>query len=372
MRAYSLSLGALALLAGTTVWALDDSGKDLIEAKITLPNGDLYMRGTTDPINDLVVSLTLTNKSPKENRGKETLTVTRPSYITEDERKKLETEKIEYKGPDEYKAELDRFYKKFVEDKTKSATLEQTPVNPKSFGYAYAIPELGPHDLVEMIIFRQPDPGAADAKPKRVMRDMPVEHTGRMDVEPNKYLAAGETSEAFVLPAGKFYRIIEPGTYTIKAVLRMIGDSGKPDKVVETNEETFRVLPYKVVPQKIDNLVEAWDDYERGHPDFNFMIYQLKRAAPWQEIYYVQRIKVRGMERWEWHRLCSVAQDTTPQVAQVSPTKFAILSVQAKGDAGLYTIDFAKVDPLVTAKTLEIKEGNVPKLKVEGENVSAE
>ncbi|MBI3832353.1 MAG: hypothetical protein HY291_22710 [Planctomycetes bacterium] len=373
MRVLPLALCALMLLAAP-VRALDDRGKDLVEAKITLPNGELYMRGATDPVSELVVTMTLTNRSSKENRGKETITVTRPSYITEAERKKLEEKRISDGGTlDEYKKKLDDFYGDFVKNKTKTETVEQTPVNPKSFGIAYIEPALGPNDLVEFAIYRLPDEGApADAKPKKIDRDMPVEHTVRADFAANKYLAAGETSEPYTLPAGKFYRITEPGNYTIKAVIRTIGDSGKPDKVVESNEEKFRVMPYKVVSRKIDNLVEAWDDYERGHPDFNFMIYQLQRAASWQEIYYVQRIMVRGIERWEWHRLCTVAQGSTPQVAQVTPTKFAILSLHAKGDAGLYTIDFSKVDPAVTSKILEVKEGNVPKLKVEGGNVSAE
>lgn len=374
MRALGLSLCALvAVTVAFNAAALDERGKDLVEAKITLPNGELYMRGASDPVADLTVSLVLTNRSTKENRGKETVTASRASFITEAERADLEKKRIEAGTADEYKRKLDEVFDEFRKSKTKTVTFEQEPVNPKSFGIAYVTPELGPHDLVELVIMKLPAEGApADAKPERVARDMPVFHTGRKDLEPAKYLAAGESTEPFILPAGKFYRITSPGTYSVKALVRTIGDSGKPDKVVESNEEKFSVLPYKVVAKKIDALEEAWNDYERGHPDFPYMIYQLQRAAPWQEIYYVQRIMVRGIERWEWHRLCTVAQGSTPQIALVSTNKYAVLAQHAKGDAGLYTLDFNKTDPVVTGKVLELKDGNAPKLKVEGGNVSAE
>lgn len=367
------------LLSGAAawpVWALDERGRDLVDCKITLPNGAIYMRGETDPVAELVVGLTLTNRSAKENLGKEIISdVKRVSMITEEERLTLENTNIEAKDIAEYRQKLAEIMEAFDKKKTQITTIERTPVNPKSYGIEYISPRLGPNDLVEFVITRVPHEGEKipeGAKVKLVERDMAVEHTGRMDFVPNKYLVAGESSEEYKLPVGKFYKVREPGSYKIKAVIRTIGDSGKPEKVVESNEETFSVVPFKVVSRKIEHMVEFWDDFERGHPDFDYMVYQVPRAAPWNEVYYVQRIKVRGMERWEWHRLCSVKDGTTAQVAQVTPTKLAVLAHHAKGDAAVYTVDFAKVDPLVTYKKTDLKDGKLPTLKVEGGNVSAE
>lgn len=355
-------------------WALDERGMDLVECTITLPNGTIYMRGETDPVMDLVVGLTLTNRSVKENLSKETISdVKRVSMLTEEERLALENTNIEAKDVSEYLQKLAEIMSDLDKKKTQITTVEHTPINPKSFGIEYVEPRLGPHDVVEFVITKEGEKIAEGGKPKLIERDMPVEHTGLMDSVPTKYLAAGESSPEYKLPVGKFYKIREPGTYKIKAVIRSIGDSGKPGRVVESkNEETFSVVPFKVVSRKIEHMVEFWNDFERGNPDFDYMVYQVPRAAPWNEVYYVQRIKVRGMERWEWHRLCSVKDGTVAQVAQVTPTKLAVLAQHAKGDAAVYTVDFAKVDPLVTYQKTELKEGKLPTLKVEGGNVSVE
>ena len=375
MRPYGILCAGLLSMAACSVQAVDDTGRDMLECKLTLPNGDLYMRGATDPVAELTASLTLTNKTEKENRGKVSVTVRRGAFITVEEQKKFESMEFKAETSEEYEKQLKASMKEFADSKLVSKTIEVTPVNPKSQGLAYVPLELGPHDLVEFIIKKVPDEGAAgadQAKAKPVARHMPVEHTGRMDVVATKYLAASETTEPFLLPVGKFYNIREPGTYSIKAVLRGMGDSKQADRVVESNEERFRVLPYKIVDKKIESLTEWWEDYERGHPDFHYMLYQLARAEPYQEIYYVQRIIARGMERWEWHRLCTVAPNTKVQVAQVTPTKVAVLAQHYKGDAGLYTLDFAKIDTAVTAQTMPLKDGKAPTLKVEGGNVSSE
>jgi hypothetical protein len=86
----------------------------------------------------------------------------------------------------------------------------------------------------------------------------------------------------------------------------------------------------------------------------------------------VQKIKVNGETRWEWERLCTVKAGTQAQLAHLGPSKLAVLAVQAKGDACLYTLDFNTIGPKVTAKTIELKEGATPKLKVEGGAPSVE
>src|SRR5262245_3744406 len=83
---------AVAVLASVVsgIRAADDFGKDYIECKIALPKGDLYMRGETDPVSDLVVTLSLTNKTAVEKKTKDSVTRTVASYVSDDVRRKLE------------------------------------------------------------------------------------------------------------------------------------------------------------------------------------------------------------------------------------------------------------------------------------------
>jgi len=64
-----------------------------------------------------------------------------------------------------------------------------------------------------------------------------------------------------------------------------------------------------------------------------------------------------------------VAPGANAQVAQVNPATVAILAPQATGDAALYTVDFSKVDPVVTHQRVPVTEGKVPTLVVEGDKV---
>src|SRR5690348_4549515 len=62
-----------------------DFGQNFIEVKLTLPKGDTYMRGSSDPVANLDVELVLTNKTAKENLNKETLNVPVVTRLTPDE-----------------------------------------------------------------------------------------------------------------------------------------------------------------------------------------------------------------------------------------------------------------------------------------------
>ena len=346
-------------------------GENLVEVKIALPKGDLYMRGATDPVSDLAVEVTLTNRTPKENFTKESVPVTSVERMTPDEvavlYQKAASEK-EKLTPEQIIAE--------TEKKKASKSLELDPINKDSVGVAYFAPQLGPHEYIDFIITRLPEEGETvpeGAKPVLIVRDNKPSHIGQADMLPPVYLAAGESSPAYTLLVGKYYLINDPGKYSIKAVLRFVGDNQKPNGRAESNEETFRVLPYKIVDAKIDDLKDNWEQYERGTPAFDYMLYQVKTSGGWDEIYYVQRVPARGVNRWEWARLCTVKVGTQVQVAQAGFKKVALVAAQQKGDAGFYILDFNTIGPKITAKILELKEGAPPpKLKVEGGAASVE
>lgn len=362
-----IALSAL-LASGCATWAADLLGENLIEVKITLPK-DTFLRGATDPVSDLTVDLTLTNRTAKENLNKEVTPVTTVNRFSADELAEIERKAIAGKMTIEDHA-------KAVESKKVLVNKESWPINKDSLGYPYVEPRLCASEDVEFVITKLADEGEAvpeGAKPQIIPRDTRAEGPEKGERSPTRYLAAGETSPVFTLPVGKFYMVRDPGKYSIKAIVRTVGDTGKATRFAESNEETFRVLPYKVVSEKIADVQGNWQEFERGRPTFDYMIYQCKTSAQWDEVYYVQRIPVRKVDRWEWGRLCTVKPGTQVQVAQVSPKKVAILAAQAKGDAGLYTLDFSKVGVTITAEVKAMKdELTPPKLKVEGGAVSAE
>jgi len=343
--------------------AADFFGENMIDVKLALPKGDTYVRGATDPVEGLVADITLTNLTKKENLGTVQATVPDNKRLTPDEIASLESLSKEEQTV-------------LVEKKKGTKQIEEKPVNQDSLGAGYVEPQLGPHDVIEFLIQRIPEEGepapAEGAKPVFVQRDNKPDSISRVDLSQIRYVAAGETSPVYTLPVGKFYRIREPGTYSIKAVLRTIGNSGAPNKFAESNAEKFRVLPFKAVKQPIDEVQREWEFYERGIPNFDYLLYQVLNNQGYDEIYYVQRIPVRGIATWEWTRLCSVKSGTQAQVAVLSPKKVAVLAVHHKGDAGLYTVDFAKPGAVVTAKVIDVKGDAMPKLKVEGGAASVE
>ncbi|MCY3019967.1 MAG: hypothetical protein NTW87_13190 [Planctomycetota bacterium] len=358
-----LVLLSLAFL-GCTVEAGEFFGENLVTVKLTLPKGDTYIRGTTNPVANLVAEVALTNVTEKEKLTKETVSVTTVGFLSSDELIAL-TDKLKKEATKEAILEMIN-----AETEKKKATADKDvfPVNQKSIGVAYPPPELGPHEVINFVITKLPEEGAAvpeGAKPVIIPRDNKPDHVGRVDWSPVKYLAAGENSPVYSLPVGEYYRISEAGLYSIKAVLLTVGDSNKPQKLTESNEEKFRVLPFKKVDQKIDELRRNWEFYERGYPSFEYMLYQVVNGAGYDEVYWVQRIMVRGSPRWEWERVCTVKGGTLAQVAFLGPKKYAVMAVQAKGDGGLYTLDFNTVGPTLTTKAFEVKEGTTPKLKVE-------
>jgi len=361
---------ALLAMAGLGVSYAADAlpGENVIEVKIALPKGETYLRGATDPVQDLWVELTLTNKSQKEDLNKETISVTRVDRLTGEEVFQMQEEAA--KKNLKLEEQLARVDKKKVTE-----TKEQYKINQNSVGYAYTEPMLASHDNIDFVVTKLAEegdaPAADNAKPKAVVRDNRPENISYVDVAPVRYLAAGETSPVFNLPVGKFYKVSEPGLYSIKAVLRLIGDNSKGQKYAESNEEKFRVLPFKVVAAKIEEVRENWEHYERGFPSFDYMLYQVKTSGQFDEVWYTQRLPVRRVDRYEWTRLCSVKPGTSVQIAQMGPKKVAVLAVHAKGDAGLYTVDFSTPGPKVTTQTRDIKDA-VPKLKVEGGAASFE
>ena len=369
MRVCGVLVSVLCL--GVCAQAADFFGENLVQVKLALPKGDTYVRGTVEPVAGLVAEVTLTNTSEKEKREKETVSVTKTDYLSVDELIAVENK---LKAETSKDAALQAI-NAATEKKTGKADKDVWPVNPKSLGAAYVEPELGPHVVVDFVITKLPEEGQTvpeGAKPVIVPRIGKPDTVARVDLGETKYLAAGETSAPYTLLVGNYYLVQEPGLYSIKAVMRQIGDNSKGQKHAESNEEKFRVLPFKVVDQKIEVLKRDWEFYERGTPNFAYQLYQVQTADGCDQIYWVQRIKVRGILRWEWAPLCSVKLGLQPQLAYLGPNKYAVLAVQAKGDAALYTLDFNTIGPKVTTKTVEVKEGATPKLKVEGGAPSAE
>jgi hypothetical protein len=335
----------------------------LIELKLALPKGDTYLRGNdADPVNDLVADITLINKTAKEDLVKKTIQVPEVGRLTAEELVKLRD-----MTPEQQKALL----------KTKEGTrdVEVLPINEKSLGYAYVEPRLGQSSNIEFIITKLPEEGetvAEGARPVIIARDNAPDQAMRLDAEPNKYLPAGETSPAYSLQVGKYYLIRAAGMYSIKAAMPGIPDPKSPTGYVISNEEKFRVLPFKKVERKIEDLQRELNVFERGYPDFDYMLYQVQAEANFDEVYALQRVALRGADRWEWTRLCSVKAGTQAQVAQLAPKKVALLAVHVKGDAGLYTIDFSTPGVKIDSKIVPVKEGTQPKLKNEGGNLSVE
>jgi len=362
MRPSAMLSVVLIVFGGLTVWS-GEGGKDMIDCEISLPKGEVYTHGQTDPVLGLVVSLVLKNNTPADKRTPDDVSVRVAKPLTPEQIAALTTDVID-------KNEIDGKVADAVRAQDSKKEIKVQPVNKDSHGFAYIKPELGPHDLISFIITK------ADAeegkKPAVAKRDMATEYTSPADRDENAYLAPGTTSPEFILPVGAYYKIVDPGTYKLKAVIKGIRDTRTPSGCVESNEVTFSVLPFKVVNRKIRGLKQWWEEYERGVPEFEYMFYQLQMNAPYQEVYFVRKRTVRGIVKWEWRRLCSVKQGGKIQFKMAGPKKCAILSPQAAGDAGLYTVDFTPYDTAVTGKVMALVDNKVPTLVVEGGEAKAQ
>lgn len=367
----------LIFAAGFSAAAADAELDSMVELKLTLPK-DTFLRGATDPVADLNVDISLINKTAKENLVAEKASIDDVTRFTSDELASLKKMTAEQQ-------------KVLLAKKTEKREIEIQPINPNSVGFAYVEPQLGPVDTIEFIIVKLPDEGEVipeGAMPAIIRRDNLPDQATSLDAAPSKYLAAGDTSPAYKIPVGKFYVIRSPGLYSIRAVMKSIADRKAPSPYDTTknerlmmknpggfalsNEEKFRVLPFKTVDAKIADLKSDLGSFERGYPDFDYMIYQVKADANFDEIYTLQRISVRGVDRWEWTRLGSVKAGTTAQIAQAAPKKVALLAVSAKGVAALYNLDFSMPGVKIESKPVALKEGAEPKLKVEGGNITVE
>lgn len=356
----SLRAVALALSMGIAGAASSAEffGENSVQVKITLPNGDTYIKAASDPVLNLNVGVTLTNKTKKEDLAPETVTLPDSKRLSTDEIIKLDKMSAE-----EQNALLEKL-------KSGTRQVEQFKVNPESLGIAYLEPQLGPHDSIDFVITKLPEEGETvpeNYKAPHVLRDNKPESIASVDMAPRKYLPAGETSPEFSLPVGKYYLIQEPGLYSIKAVIRTLADNTTDLKVATSNEEKFRVLPFKVVPQRLDYLKSDLRFYERGEPTFKYMIYQVRTETRDDELWTLQRIMVRGLAQWEWRQICSVKGGTQAQVGMIGKDKIALLAVQKRGNQGLYELDFSQPGVKITkAEIKDLPEGATPKLRVEG------
>lgn len=367
----------LIVALASSLRAADADPEAIVEMKIALPK-DTFNRGGTNPVADLAVDVTLINKTEKEDRVPKKVSVDAITRFTAEELANLKK-----MTPDQQKELLAK--------KKESREIEVFPNNKDSLSISYVEPQLGPQDTITFIIVKLPEEGEVvpeGAEPNLIARDNLPDQATKLDAVPTHYLAAGETSPTFKIPVGHYFLARSPGMYSIRAVMRGIGDKKAPSpfeasknaKLIQrfpagyltSNEEKFRVLPFKEVDAKIDELQSQLETFERGYPDFDYMLYQVKSDANFDEVYATKRIAVRGSDRWEWTRVCTVKTGTSAQVAQLASKKVVLLAVHAKGDAGLYNLDFTGNGVKVTSKTVPTKEGAAPKLKVEGGAVTVE
>mgnify|MGYP001618823667 CR=1 FL=1 len=157
-------------------------GDNLIDVKISLPKGDTYLRGVTDPVADLIVNVSLTNRTAKENRKQEIISVPTVARLSAEELAALQTKAITANlTMDEQIAE--------VAKKKSDVEIKIYPINKDSLGYDYVEPQLGPHDNIDFIITKLPEEGeVAPDKPQIVLRDNKPESVSKTDLTPKKYL----------------------------------------------------------------------------------------------------------------------------------------------------------------------------------------
>ncbi|MCX7803548.1 MAG: hypothetical protein N3A38_00005, partial [Planctomycetota bacterium] len=211
-----------------------------LDIKIRLPKAETYIRGETDPVLDLKIEVTISNVMPKDD-----------------------------------------------------------PV--RGIGELYRPVKLSPHDFIQFEILPVEDVAAEGGegggepkpKPKPIRRDMPLLPAEPENLRDSKYLGPGE-SETVVVDAGRHYLIDRPGIYSIKA--RMFGPNG-----IVSNEEKFRVLPFKKVDQSAAELERLWKQYERDRLEFPFMVYQVRTNAAFDEVIYVQRVVNSRTDHYEFH-----------------------------------------------------------------------
>jgi hypothetical protein len=343
--------------------AADAQLPPVIELKLSLPNGAVYRRGATDPVEGLIANLQLVNVSKPYNRTPVEVKIRTVRQLTPEEEFKLASDPTLLTADE---AELERRAAELRSEET----VKEMPTNPDSFGIAYAPPKFGTHELVTATIFPVPEEGeaaaeGATAKPLPIKRNMSIEYTAQSDAAPSAYLAPGATSPAYPLAVGKFYKIPAPGLYRMTVSMPGFADPKNLLKRIESNPVTFRVLPYKAVNRKIEELKRDWTEFERDELNFDYMFYELPTDQPYRVIYYVRAIKARELKRWEWSQLCSVARDGAVQIEQLTSKKVAVLAPHDGGFAGLFMVDFTTLDPTVTTKRLPLKPGREWKLQVE-------
>jgi hypothetical protein len=212
MQRTKLYAGIIAgLMLALSAQAEEKFGHGIVEARIKLPK-EIFIRGSTDPVADLQVELTLTNKTKPENRKP----VSKPMTVVEPLTKE-QLEAINKKAGDmKITADNVKDLTAMTAANIKESSKDVLVANKDSLGLAYVEPQLGPQDNIDFIITKMPEEGEAapaDAKPIIAPRDNRPDHIGRTDLSPTKYLAAGETSEAFILPVGKYYVIRDPGVF---------------------------------------------------------------------------------------------------------------------------------------------------------------
>jgi len=367
VRACKMLVG-LAVLVGLNGLPAQELGVDIVGCQITLPNGTTYLKGATAPVKDLVVGLTLTNKTQKEDTSLEVVQVRKSKHMSFEEQKKYGTELVKGPGgePLEGDALVSHIERRVRQGLTKTENIELKRINPQSLHFNYVEPQLGPQQFLAFVITKVTDDPDAQIEP--IPFDYDNQYTSPVTYQPRRFLAPGTSTEEFILPVGKFYNIVDPGTYQIKAIVKGISSSQMPAFTLQSNTLQFTVIPYKRVALKQSDLVRNWEDYERGHPKFDYMIYELDKAGPYREIYYVQRFLARGLERFEWHRLCTVDQNYTSQVALIDEKRVAVFTKNYEDTHTLYTLDFNTIEAGVTSKPYP-QDG---KLVVEGEQVTVQ
>ncbi len=338
----------------------------LIDVKISLDQ-EIYYRGETDPVKDLIVSMTVTNternRMAVDDAGRPVRT-----YKIERSPEKVVVWKSTFETGKDFKAML----KKHNLDPKDLQLLSPKPPTRVELGgilhkghyVHFPAPNMGPEGGVRFDIFRQvpaiveptepeleAEPAVA-AKRARIIRSPPLQPTGRGTFFNDVSLAPQE-SRSFRLNAGKAFAIREPGRYEITAIFQ-----GVRSQTLE-----FEVAPIKRVSVRVDRLLERIEDYERGKPTFSHMFYIVPTGSRYDLVFALYRIGSGRESHYERKDICRIRVGASPQM--VSAGSRVGLLVADRWRSGLYyryVVDFEQSPIHVERDRYEFEQAGRPRL----------
>ena len=336
----------------------------LIDVKISLDQ-EIYYRGETDPVKDLIISMTVTNTERNRMAVDEDGQLVR-TFKLERSPEKVVVWKSTLEARKDFKAMLEK-HKMDPEDLQLQSPKPPTRVElggilHKGHYVHFTAPNMGPEGQVRFDIFRQApaitEPTEPEAEPAaavkraRIVRSPPLQPTGRGTFFNDVSLAPQE-SQSFRLNAGKAFAIREPGRYEITAVFQ-----GVRSQTLE-----FEVAPIKRVGVPVDRLLERIEDYERGKPIFSHMFYIVPTRSRYDLVFALYRIGSGRESHYERKDICRIRVGASPQM--VSDGSRVGLLVADRLRSGLYyryIVDFDESPIRVERDRYEFEQAGRPRL----------